>query len=190
MRGHLIQRRVTAAGWPVVLLALSVALLPTASDAKSPQEIDAGVDAALARFTHQVGGADAVLRDAKGVLVIPDVVQAGFGIGGQYGQGALRVRGQSVGYYSLAAGSVGFQLGVQKKDVILVFLQEGALDKFRAKQGWQVGVDGSVVLVNVGAHGSIDTATLNQPIVGFVVGQQGLMYNLTLQGTKITRLRE
>src|SRR5579872_147297 len=142
---------------------LCVALVQSPSYAKTPQEIDASVDAALDRFTQQVSGADAFLRDAKGVLVFPDVVQAGIGVGGQYGQGALRIGGQTVAYYSLASASIGFQLGAQKKDVILVFLQDKALqDKalqdFQARQGWQVGVDGSVVLVNLGAHASIDSA--------------------------------
>jgi len=169
---------------------LSVALLQSPSYAKTPQEIDASADAALDRFTQQVSGADAFLRDAKGVLVFPDVVQAGIGVGGQYGQGALRIGGRTVAYYSLASASIGFQLGAQKKDVILVFLQDHALRDFQARQGWQVGVDGSVVFVNLGAHASIDSATLDQPIVGFVVGQEGLMYNLTLQGSKISKLQE
>lgn len=121
------------------------------------------------------------------------VVKAGAGVGGEYGEGALRVRGKTFAYYSYASASVGLQLGIQKKDIVLVFLQERALTKFRAKgpdDGWQVGVDGSVVLVDVGTGGSIDSTKLNQPIVGFVVGQRGLMYNLTLEGSKITRLNK
>lgn len=169
---------------------LSIALLQSPSYARMPQEIDTSVNVALDRFTQQVSGADAFLRDAKGVLVFPDVLQAGIGVGGQYGEGALRIGGQSVAYYSLASASIGFQLGAQKKDVILVFLQDDALRNFRARQGWQVGVDGSVVLVNLGAHASIDSTTLDQPIVGFVVGQEGLMYNLTLQGSKFSKLQE
>ncbi|HLJ60242.1 MAG TPA: YSC84-related protein [bacterium] len=172
------------------LVLLSSLLLPNLSYAKAPEEIDASVDAALSRFTEQVTGADAFLRDAKGVLVFPDVIQAGIGVGGEYGEGALRVHGQTVAYYNIASGSVGFQLGAQKKDIILVFLQDKALRDFQAKQGWQAGVDGSVVLVNLGAHASIDTTTFDQPIVGFVVGQEGLMYNLTLQESKISKLQE
>ena len=108
---------------------------------------------------------------------------------GQYGEGALRIRGRTVDYYNIAAASIGFQLGAQKKDIILVFLQDQALQAFRAKNGWQVGVDGSVVLVTLGTHGSIDTTKLNQPIVGFVIGQAGLMYNLTLEGSKISKIQ-
>ncbi len=158
--------------------------------ARSAREIDARVDAARGRFTAQVKGGDAFLRSAKAVLVFPGVVQAGMGVGGQYGEGALRIGGRTAAYYSIASASIGLQLGAQKKDIILVFLQEGALKGFQAKDGWQVGVDGSAVLVDLGAQASIDSTKYNQPIVGFVVGQKGLMYNLTLEGSKISKLKK
>jgi lipid-binding SYLF domain-containing protein len=164
-------------------------IAPGVSYAKTAQEIDSSVSAVLVRFMEQVSGSRELLQAAKGVLVFTDVIQAGFGIGGQYGEGALRIRGRTVDYYNIAAASIGFQLGAQKKDIILVFLQDQALQAFRAKNGWQVGVDGSVVLVTLGTHGSIDTTKLNQPIVGFVIGQAGLMYNLTLEGSKISKIQ-
>jgi len=173
----------------VCLALLGGVLLPGTAQARTAQEIDAGVNAALAQFTKQVKGAKKFLQDAPGVLVFAEVYQAGFGIGGEYGEGALRVHGKTAAYYSIASASIGFQLGVQKKDIILVFLREGALKDFQAKSGWQVGVDGSVVLVDLGAHGSLDSTKFNQPIVGFVVGQKGLMYNLSLEGSKISKLQ-
>jgi len=160
----------------------------SASHAGTAEEIDASVNAALARFGEQVQGADDFLRSAEGVLIFPGVLQAGIGVGGEYGEGALRIHGKSVDYYNIASASVGFQLGAQKKDVILVFMQDQALKDFRASSGWKAGVDGSVVLIKVGAGGSIDTATIRDPIVGFVVGQKGLMYNLSLEGSKVSRL--
>ncbi len=173
-------------GLGAILLAGLLSALPTPALAASAQEINARVDTALKRFEQQVRGSQAFLRRARGVLVFPGVIKAGFGIGGEYGQGALRIHGRTVGYYSIAAGSIGFQLGVQKKDIILVFLDKNALEHFRHSDGWNVGVDGSVTLVNVGAAGSVDAMKLDKPIVGFVVGQRGLMYNLTLEGSKIT----
>jgi lipid-binding SYLF domain-containing protein len=116
------------------------------------------------------------------------VLQAGVGIGGEYGEGALRIQGKTVDYYNIASASVGFQFGGQRKDVILVFMQDQALKDFRASSGWNAGVDGSVALINVGAGGNIDTTTIKDPIVGFVIGQQGLMFNLSLEGTKISKL--
>jgi lipid-binding SYLF domain-containing protein len=157
------------------------------SCAKTAEEIDASVNAGLDRLKGEVKGADKLLDDAKGVLVVPDVLQAGIGIGGEYGEGALRVGGKSVAYYRLISGSFGFQLGAQKKDVILLFMTDSALKKFRASNGWEAGVDGSVAVIK-GVEGSLDTSTLKQPILGFVVGQKGLMYNLSLEGTKFTKL--
>jgi len=165
-------------------------MLPSASQARTAGEIDASVNAALDRFMKQVKGSKEFIQAAKGVLVFAGVYQAGAGIGGEYGEGALRIRGQTVAYYKITSASIGFQLGAQKKDIILVFLQDKALTDFRAKEGWQAGVDGSVVLVDQGAEASLDTAKFNQPIVGFVVGQKGLMYKLTLDGSKITKLKK
>lgn len=172
----------------VAVAALLGSLAPPAR-AATAQQINANVDAALARFTQQVRGARDVLRMAKGVLVFAGVVQAGMGVGGEYGEGALRIGGRTVDYYSITSLSIGFQLGAQRKDIIIVFLQDSALQRFRRSEGWKVGVDGSVVLIDVGAEGSIDTQRLNQPIIGFVVGQKGLMYNLTLEGSKISKLK-
>jgi lipid-binding SYLF domain-containing protein len=179
--------------WVVCLCLLVNLMLTSPSDAATAQAIDAGANKALVDFKSRVKGADAFLRGAKGYLVFPEVIQAGIGIGGQYGEGVLRVGGRSAAYYSLAAGSIGFQLGAQRKSIIIVFLQDQALRDFRAKartdKAWSVGVDGSVTLLNLGAQASINSATINQPIVGFVFGQAGLMYDLSLQGTKITRLK-
>jgi len=159
------------------------------SHAKTAEEIDASVNAGLDRLKEEITGADKLIDDAEGVLVIPGVLQAGIGIGGEYGEGALRIDGDTVAYYRLVSGSFGFQLGAQKKDVVLLFMEKGVLEKFRASEGWEAGVDGSVALIK-GVEGSLDTSTLKQPILGFVVGQKGLMYNLSLEGTKFTKLQK
>jgi lipid-binding SYLF domain-containing protein len=179
--------------WGLCLFLVGTLTLPHTSDAASAQAINAGADKALADFKSKVKGADAFLRRAPGYLIFPEVIQAGIGVGGEYGEGVLRTRGRSVAYYSIASGSIGFQLGAQRKSILIVFLQKQALDSFRAKaaagKSWNVGVDGSVALLNLGAQASIDSATINKPIVGFVFGQAGLMYNLSLEGSKITKLQ-
>ena len=156
--------------------------------AATAKELDAKVDAALGRFNGEVKGAKEFLLSAKGVLVFAGVVKAGIGIGGEYGEGALRIGGKTVDYYSIASASVGLQFGAQKKDVIMVFMEEQALKNFRESHGWKAGVDGSVVLIDLGAGKAIDTKTIKAPIVGFIVGQKGLMYNLTLEGSKMSKL--
>ncbi|MEX5217698.1 MAG: YSC84-related protein [Nitrospira sp.] len=173
--------------WGLGWLVLST-WLPSHSLAASAREIDVSVDVALERFEREVGGSTTFLQNAKGVLVFPHVLKAGVGFGGEFGEGALRLDGKTVDYYNTLAGSFGFQFGAQAKTIILVFLDEEALKNFRYSDGWKAGVDGSVALVTLGAGGTIDTTKLRDPIVGFVFGQKGLMYNLTLEGTKFTKI--
>lgn len=156
--------------------------------AATAREIDVKVDVALERFEKEVGGAKRFLESAEGVLVFPSVIKAGIGIGGEYGEGALRIDGKTVDYYSTVAASIGLQLGAQSRTVILVFLDQKALNDFRNSAGWKAGVDGSVALVKIGAGGAIDTENIKDPIVGFVFSNKGLMYNLTLEGSKFTKL--
>lgn len=165
-----------------------VLCVPRDGKASSAYEIDADVDAALHRFYHTVGGGRDLARDAAAVLVFPSVVKAGMGFGGEYGEGALRRGGQTEGYYNTVSASVGFQLGVQARTVIILFMTEDSLASFQRKHGWKVGVDGSVALVTVGVGGAIDTNIIKKPVIGFILDQKGLMYNLTLEGSKISRI--
>lgn len=160
------------------------------SHAGTAAEVDAGVNAALERFVKEVKGAKEFLDAAKGVLVMPKVIQAGLIFGGEYGEGALRVEGKTVDYYNIVSGSVGYQIGAQQKDIILVFMNNDALKKFRGSENWQAGVDGTVTVLEMGAEGSIDTTKIKQPIVGFVFGQKGLMAGATIEGSKFTKLKK
>ncbi|MBV9890098.1 MAG: hypothetical protein JO090_04335 [Rhizobacter sp.] len=160
----------------------------TDSPAAKRHAIDADVDAALARLYAQDPSAREMVAKARGTLVFPSVVSAGFVVGGSYGQGALRVGGQTARYYSTAAGSVGLLAGAEAKSVFLLFMTEEALAKFRASEGWTVGADASVTLINVGANAQVDSKTAQQAVVGYVLTKGGLMANLSLDGTKITPL--
>ncbi|MGE0023628.1 MAG: YSC84-related protein [Hyphomicrobium sp.] len=171
------------------LLALALLMGAVRSaEAASAYEIDADVDNALQHFYRTVGGARELVHDAAGVLVFPSVVKAGMGFGGEYGEGALLRGGRTEGYYNTISASVGFQLGVQARTVIILFMTEEALESFRRKHGWKVGVDGSVALITVGVGGSVDTNQIKKPVIGFILDQKGLMYNLTLEGSKISRI--
>jgi len=156
--------------------------------AGAANEIDTSVDLALEQFKKDIKGGDEFLKSAKGVLVFPSVFKAGVGVGGEYGEGALRIGGLTVDYYSTAAASIGFQLGAQSKRIIIVFMQDDALKKFRESKGWKAGVDGSVALIEIGTGGTIDTTNIKDPIIGFVFGNKGLMLNLTLEGSKYTKI--
>lgn len=158
--------------------------------AASATEIDAKVTARMKAFYKDVGAARELAQKSKGVLVFPEVIKAGFGIGGEYGEGALRIQGRTVGYYNTAAASIGFQLGAQSKTVILMFMDKKALTDFRNSAGWEAGVDGSVAIVEFGAGKAIDTTNIKKPIIGFVYGNKGLIFNLTLEGSKISKIKK
>ncbi len=169
---------------------VALAALAGPAHAAKPEKIERRVNDALSDFKDNIGGAEAVLEKAKGVLVFPLIRKGGFGIGGEYGQGALRINGQTEAYYSTAAASIGLQIGGQSRRQIIVFLDQTALDKFRASEGWEIGVDASVAVVTVGVGGAIDTTQINQPIVAFVFDNKGLMYNLSLEGSKISQIHD
>ncbi len=173
-----------------LVAALLIGVFSTANIARaaSGADIDADVEATLARFSNNIGGAEGLLRRAAGVLVFPSVVKAGMGFGGEYGEGALLIGGRTAGYYNTISASVGFQLGVQARSVIILFMTDGALNSFRRKNGWKVGVDGSVTVVTLGVGGSIDSNQIRRPVLAFILDQKGLMYNLTLEGSKISRI--
>lgn len=178
---------------PARYVVLGLALLVGAAAAPgaraaSATEINIKVDSALERFREKIAGGDEFLAKAKGVLVFPNVIKAGLFLGGEYGEGALRIGGKTVEYYSTAAASIGFQLGAQSKTVVLVFLESDALSDFRKSDGWKVGVDGSVAVVKWGVGEDINTVDIKDPVVGFVFDNKGLMYNLTLEGAKFTRV--
>ncbi len=170
------------------LAALFVLATGTAR-AETGREIDAHVNAALDRFVAEVGGGRALLAKARGVLVLPRVVKGGIVIGGEYGEGALREGGRTVAYYSVASASLGLTLGGEVKDLIILFLDEPALRKFRKSEGWEAGVDGNIAVLKTGGGASIDSASVKEPIVGFVVGVKGLLVDASLRGSKFTPIR-
>jgi len=172
----------------ILITMLATVALPARGEAASAAEIDADVGAALTSFESQIVGARDLASKAAGILVFPSVVKAGIGLGGEYGEGLLIIRGRPGGYYNLISGSFGFQLGVQTRTVIIMFMTEPALASFASTYGWKVGVDGSVAIVTLGAGGAIDTESLTSPVLGFVLDPAGLMYNLTLEGSKISRI--
>jgi len=175
--------------WMALVVAFALLGAGTQSKAASGAEINAGVNATLEKFYAQFPGSRALAARASGILVFPTVIKAGIGIGGEYGEGAMRVGGRTVGFYNVISGSVGFQFGAQARSVIIMFMTPQALGNFQRIEGFRVGVDGSVVVVVVGAGGSIDTDKITSPVIGFILDSKGLMYNLTLEGSKISRIR-
>jgi lipid-binding SYLF domain-containing protein len=159
------------------------------TDMSKRQSIDASVDGTMSRLFQTVPGSRELVSKARGVLVFPSVIQAGLIVGGQYGEGSLKVGGSTVGYYSTVSGSFGLTAGAQSKAIIFLFMTQDALDKFRNTDGWSAGGDASVALVKMGANGSIDTTTATAPVEVFVMTNTGLMGDISINGTKVSRLK-
>jgi lipid-binding SYLF domain-containing protein len=174
-----------------ILGAILLATIPAGvSFAKSPKEIDASVDVSLERFYKQVKGAKEFAKTAKGLVVMPNVVKAGFFVGGKYGEGALRVGGKTAGYYNLVGGSYGLTFGAQSQDIIIAFMTDEALKKFQESAGWEAGADANVAIISIGAGGDLSTTTVKDPVVGFVFDTKGLMADVSLKGAKFTKLKK
>jgi lipid-binding SYLF domain-containing protein len=179
------RRRLSA---PLAMLA-AVLLLPAGPAlASNGAEIDAKADLALERLLGESETAREVNDRAVAVLVFPDIVKAGFGVGGQYGEGALRRDGGTIGYYNIAAASFGLQIGAQSFSQAIFFMTEDALDFFERSEGFELGADAKVALANEGLGYNVTTSTIQDPIIAFVFGQQGLMAGVTIEGSKITEI--
>ncbi len=174
-----------------LLAALALPLLLLAAPslyADSKEKIDSGASQALQRLRAHSPSAGALLDEAVAVLVFPDVVKMGFGVGGEYGEGVLLVKDEAQAYYVIAGVSFGLEAGVEYKSEVLLFMTEDALRQFRNSSGWQVGVDGAVAIPDSGAERSFDSMTARASVIGLIFSNRGLIFNLSLDGAKITRI--
>lgn len=186
--------RSALAFFTALLTALTLAACTTTlphdsgTPAEQRQDINSRSDAALERLYENATESRDLVQRAHGVLIFPRVLSASFVVGGEHGNGVLRVKGQNQGYYSTTSGSIGFQAGAQSKAIIMLFMTQEALDHFRNSNGWTAGADATVAVANIGANGRIDTNTLNEPIIGFVMTNAGIVAGVSLNGTKIEKL--
>jgi lipid-binding SYLF domain-containing protein len=182
----LLTRRL-ALGAALFALAACTSSAPADRAAKKA-EIDAGADAALNQLFAEDAAARTLANQAKGIAIFPDIVKGGLGIGAESGDGVLRVAGKPVGYYNTSGASIGLQAGAQSYSQVLLFLTDDALAGFRDSSGWEAGVDGSVAVLQSGASGKLDTTNIHDPVVGYVFGEEGLMADAAIEGSKYTRL--
>ena len=156
--------------------------------AASKVELDARVSATLERLQEHESATVELMQKASGILVFPRVLKAGFGLGGSTGEGSLLVNYQPVQYYRTTSLSIGLQIGGQASSEVVLFMTDDALERFRQSDGWEAGVDGSIALITVGVGGDIDTHNVQSPIIGFIFGNKGLMYELSFEGSKFWRI--
>lgn len=169
-------------------VATPLAATPSLAAAQTANEIEAGVDAAIAELFRLPGGR-AFYNRAVGALIIPEVTQGGLIIGAAYGEGALRVGGATDSYWRYRSASIGYQIGVQRTRQALLFMTSNALRQFTSGSGWEVGADVEVTLIDTGGGVDVDSTQDTGPVVGFVYGREGLLAGASLQGGRYTRFR-
>jgi lipid-binding SYLF domain-containing protein len=179
----IMQNQLLKALGPAVLSLL----FATAALGAGAGELDAAAAQTLKTFYAKSTTHQELAQKAAGVLVFPRITKGGVGVGAEYGQGVLQVNGEPVAYFKIAGASVGATLGVAERSEIMLFMTPEALDHFMKSHVWTVGVDADVAVVSKGAGGDYDTETLKKPVLAFVFGEKGLLANVSLAGTKITR---
>jgi lipid-binding SYLF domain-containing protein len=193
MKHDLMEKKLLSA-WFVCFIAILAVLISgsyqQAVCADTAAEVDRDVDAALDNLYSREPAAKALAAEAKGILVFPGIVKDGLIIGAQYGEGALRVKGKTTGYYRTVAASYGLQAGVQKFGYALFLMTDSALTYLEKSDGWEIGVGPSIVIVDEGIAKSLTTTTAKSDIYAFFFDQKGLMAGLGLQGTKITKIEK
>jgi lipid-binding SYLF domain-containing protein len=171
-----------------VVAAVVVAGVGSAARADTAKEIDAGVKAARETCFRQVPGCRAAAAKASGMLVFPEITEAGLILGGSYGEGALVIGARTIAYYSSSSASIGLQIGAEKHARIIMFMTQQALDDFRHSSGWEAGADANVTLIDEGSSRDIDTLIDKEPVVAFAFGHRGLMGDLSVEGSKIGKI--
>lgn len=171
-----------------LLLACLLTVVPVLAYSASKVEIDTTADAVIQELYASQPAAQALGTKAAGILIFPRILQGGIGVGGELGEGVLRRAGQAEQYYRITSVSVGFQLGGQAKTEVIMFMTEEALNDFVNSDGWEAGVDGSIAVIEFGVGREIDTNSIRDPIIAFVFDNKGLMYNLSLEGSKFWKI--
>ena len=154
--------------------------------AEQKRDIAEGYRDTLRRLYESTPGSRDLVNQAKGVLVFPRAISAGLMVGGEFGNGELRVNDKFAGYYRTTSGSLGLQIGAQSRALVFLFMTDDSLKRFRDSKGWSVGADASVAALKVGANGAIDVNTAGAQTIAFVMTNAGLMANLKFEGTKVT----
>ena len=171
-----------------MLKRLFFLLLPLLLFGETFKEVAVEAQAALQLLRSTHPAAKRHIERAAAILVFPKVYKLGFVICGEYGKGVLFEHGRTAGYYELASLSLGPQIGAQRRSIVIIFLDPAAYREFLRKEGFEIGVDGSVAVLQWGVADEVGTLDANKPIVAYVFDSEGLMLNLTLEGTRIWRV--
>jgi lipid-binding SYLF domain-containing protein len=185
-----MEKRMRLQGLALLLAAMVLSMNAALALGASREETRRNAEQVLANLYAKNTAAKLLGPKAKGILVFPNIVKAGFLFGGQIGDGVLLKNGKVAGYYNTVAASYGLQAGLQVYGYAMFFMNDKALHYLDSSDGWEVGVGPSVVIVTEGMGKSLTSTTISQDVYAFIFDQKGLMAGLGLQGSKITKLSD
>jgi lipid-binding SYLF domain-containing protein len=172
----------------ILVSATAYLFIPDRAQAASASEINRNATQALTTLYKNTPGAKALADKSKAILVFPSIVKGGFIIAGQYGDGALRKHGKTVGYYRSLAASYGFQAGAESFGYVLFFMDDESVKYLNKSEGWELGTGPTLVVLDKGFGKNFSTTTLQKGVYAFIFNQKGLMGGIALQGSKITKI--
>jgi len=174
--------------YKALLLALLVGF-STFTMAKSAKTLDHDANMAINKFIDETKGGDQFLVNAKAFLVFPDIKEGGFFVGGRYGEGVLRHKRKTLGYYEMVSASIGFQMGVQEYSLIIAFTSDAALERFlNDDDEWDTDVDGKIAVAEWNSKEELDDVEFKDDMVAFIFDSNGLMGSFTMEGTKFKKI--
>jgi lipid-binding SYLF domain-containing protein len=189
--GRIMSKGIGVFGIAIICALVGATVLsPRLAVAASAAELNRGASAALTKLYANTPKAKELAAIAKGILVFPRIVKAGFMVGGLFGEGVLLKGGKAVAYYNTVAASYGFQAGVQNYGYAMFLMNDKALQYLDKSDGWELGTGPSIVVVDQGVAGGLSTSTARDDVYAFIFNQAGLMAGLGLQGSKITRIEK
>jgi lipid-binding SYLF domain-containing protein len=182
-------RRILTTAMACSALVLLAGAGAGAAAATSAADLDRSANEALQKLYRTNPTAADIGKHARAVLVFPNIVKAGLVFGGSYGEGVLLSGGKVEDYYNSVTGSWGLQAGAESYGYAVFLMTKEAVDYLNKTHGWEIGVGPTVVLVNEGVAKNLSTSTLKDAAYAFIFDQQGLMASLSIEGTKISRIK-
>lgn len=167
----------------------TMAVMPATAAAETATELRSSASAALDSLYASNPAAAAIGKEAKAILIFPNIIKGGLVVGGAFGEGVLQ-HGGNVSYYNSVSGSWGLQAGVQSYGYVVFLMNDEAVRYLGETDGWEIGVGPTVVVVDQGLAENLSTSTLKDDAYAFIFNQQGLMAGVSIEGTKITRIQK
>lgn len=171
-----------------MLCAVAAVTVVTAQDAETDRVAEAATVLQEILAADDNGIPRAILAEARAIVVVPSTVKGAFVIGGQRGKGVMSARSSggwsAPAFVTLTGGSVGFQIGGQATDIVLVVMNERGVTNL-TQNSFKIGGDASVAAGPVGREATASTDYKMQAEILSYSRSRGLFVGVSLAGSTI-----